>query len=98
MKKKGEETIRMEAAPGQQQELAVRNQHLPGSVAPSWAGDSGQDGLGTVPRMGHIDIGPCWGQGLVLGNAVSRQDKGQGLGMGTVALHCAGDSARAWAW
>lgn len=30
----------MEAAPGQQQELAGRNQHLPGTVALSWTWDS----------------------------------------------------------
>jgi len=60
----------MEAAPGQQQELAVRNQHLPGSVAPSWAGDSGQDGLGTVARMGWGQC-PGWGT-LTLGHAGAR--------------------------
>lgn len=29
----------MEAAPGQQHELARKNQYLPGTVAQSWAGD-----------------------------------------------------------
>lgn len=36
--------IRMDTAPGQQQELAGRNQHLPRTAAPSWAGDSIQGG------------------------------------------------------
>lgn len=43
-KEKGAETIRLESVSGQQHEVARGNQHLPGMVAPSSAGDSTQHG------------------------------------------------------
>lgn len=52
LQKKGAETIRMEAALGQQQELAGRNQHLPATVAPSWAGDSAPGWVGASTQDG----------------------------------------------